>query len=73
VDISSVLQLASQLGSPGLFFGYFIWNEMRRDKLAAAERAERAEREDRDIASREKLAGTLATLAAVIGAGKVNV
>lgn len=73
MDVDAVLQLARQFGELGLFIGYLIWSETRRDKLNAAERADRADRDERDIASREKLAGSIATLAAFIQGGKGNV
>ena len=53
--MSDVLQLASQFGLTGLIVGYFIWRESN-------DRRDRKEETD----SRNKLATSLATLAAAI-------
>lgn len=54
-------QLAGQFGPMGLMVAYLVWRDTRDDK-----------RREADTSSREKLAGTLALLTAVIqGRGNV--
>jgi hypothetical protein len=55
VGVQQVLELAGQFGPMGLMVAYFVWRDTRDDKLREA-----------DTCSREKLAGTLALLTAVI-------
>lgn len=64
MGVGEVLQLAGQFGPMGLLVAYLVWRDTRGDKLREA-----------DIASREKLAGSLAVLSAAVGAltGRGNV
>lgn len=61
MGIRDLIQIAGQFGPMGLMIGYLVWRETRDEKLREAE-----------IVTREKLAGTLALLTAVIqGRGSV--
>jgi hypothetical protein len=64
MGVTDLLQLAGQFGPMGLLVAYMMWQKTRDDKLREA-----------DTVSREKLAGTLAVLAAAVGAltGRGNV
>lgn len=64
MGVTDLLQLAGQFGPMGLIVAYMMWQKTRDDRLREA-----------DIASREKLAGSLAVLSAAVGAltGRGNV
>ena len=61
MGIGDILQLAGQFGPMGLMVAYLVWRDTRDDRIRQA-----------DMISREKLAGSLALLTAVIqGRGSV--
>lgn len=61
MGIRDLIQVAGQFGPMGLMVAYLVWRDTRDDKMREA-----------DTTSREKLAGTLALLTAVIqGRGNV--
>jgi hypothetical protein len=61
MGMGDILQLAGQFGPMGLMVAYLVWRDTRDDRIRQA-----------DMISREKLAGSLALLTAVIqGRGSV--